>query len=106
MLGHVGRFFDRVEFEPHELNVCRMDAHVKAPDGFHQWHWQAQGNGLCGKFRLLIDTRRSIHLRHLHRPLHKAMACIAKRLHRPLSLATRKTSYPKKSTSDGVLHAR
>jgi hypothetical protein len=33
MLGQIGCFLDRVEFQPHTLNVCRIDSHVKPPSG-------------------------------------------------------------------------
>jgi hypothetical protein len=33
MFGHVGRFFDRVEFELYASNVCRMDSHINPPSG-------------------------------------------------------------------------
>ena len=33
MLGQIGRFFGRVEFQPHAPNVCRIDSHVKTPPG-------------------------------------------------------------------------
>jgi hypothetical protein len=29
MLGQIGRFLGRVEFQLHASNVCRMDSHVK-----------------------------------------------------------------------------
>ena len=33
MLGQIGRFFGRVEFQLHGSNVCRINSHVKPPLG-------------------------------------------------------------------------
>ncbi|NBS52766.1 MAG: hypothetical protein EBS96_09165 [Spartobacteria bacterium] len=33
MLGQIGRFLGRVEFQLYASNVCRMDSHVKPPSG-------------------------------------------------------------------------
>ena len=33
MLGQIGRFFGRVEFQLHGSNVCRMNSHVKTSVG-------------------------------------------------------------------------
>ncbi|NBR49271.1 hypothetical protein EBU02_10600, partial [bacterium] len=33
MLGQIGRFLGRVEFQLYASNVCRMDSHIKPPSG-------------------------------------------------------------------------